>query len=102
MLRRFSNDTFSRLAVTNLFATPKYGFTQAVVGFGESRVLMQVSDIIEPSVASSADDIAKLNAELAVGVENDLINTLIVALQEQQGTTVNETLLRQSVETSAQ
>ncbi len=102
MLRRFSNDTFSRVAVTNLFATPKYGFTQAVVGFGESRVLMQVSDIVEPSVASSADDIAKLNTELAVGVENDLINTLIVALQEQQGTTVNETLLRQSVETSAQ
>ena len=101
MLRRFSNDTFSRLAVTNLFATPKNGFTQATVGFGDSRILMQVSDIIEPSAAANADDIARLNEELAVGIENDLINTLIVALQEQQGTSVNEALLRQSVETSA-
>lgn len=102
MLRRFSDDTFSRMAVTNLFATPKGGFTQATVGFGDSRVLMQVHDIIEPSAGVNADDIAKLNEELALGVENDLINTLIVALQEQQGTTINETLLRQSVETSAQ
>ncbi|MBV1886318.1 MAG: SurA N-terminal domain-containing protein [Parvibaculaceae bacterium] len=102
MLRRFSNDTFSRLAVTNLFATPKFDFTQATVGFGDSRILMQVSEIVEPSIASSTDDIAKLNEELAVGIENDLINTLIVALQEQQGTSVNDALLRQAIETSAQ
>lgn len=95
MLRRFSNETFSRFGVTNLFATPENKFTSAGAGFGDSLVLMQVTSIETPAPGAGTTDMAEIEEGLATSMSDDLISALVVALQEKHGVEVNYGLIDQ-------
>lgn len=95
MLRRFSNETFSRFGVTNLFATPENKFTSAGAGFGDSLVLMQVTSIETPEPGAGTTDMAEIEEGLATSMSDDLISALVVALQEKHGVEVNYGLIDQ-------
>ncbi|MEQ9144696.1 MAG: SurA N-terminal domain-containing protein [Parvibaculaceae bacterium] len=95
MLRRFSDETFSRIGVTNLFATPLDKFTYAGAGFGDSMVLMQVSDISTPEPGDGTADISDIRNNLAETAGDDLIASLVIALQEKYQVEVNYGLIDQ-------
>ncbi len=93
MLRRFSNDTFSRLGVNAIFATPMDKFTYALAGFGDSMIVMQVASISTPEVGNGADGLAEIRDTLTEAASDDLISALVVALQEKYQVEVNTGLI---------
>ena len=94
MLRRFSNETFSRIGVNNVFSTPIDDFTYALAGFGDSMVLMQVSAISTPEAGNGAG-LAEIQSTLAETASDDLIASLVIALQEKYQVDVNYGLIEQ-------
>ncbi|PKQ09885.1 MAG: hypothetical protein CVT73_00390 [Alphaproteobacteria bacterium HGW-Alphaproteobacteria-12] len=93
--RYAQNDTFSRTAVTKLFATPEGGFTYGPVGLGDSMVLMQVDDVREPDLKKDDADYTKVEANVRDSLEADMIQSFIVGYQRELGVEVNTTLLKQ-------
>jgi len=93
MVRRFSNDTFSRIGVTNIFATPLHGFTYALAGFGDSLVLMQTASISTPDQGEENDDLSEIRTGLAASAGDDLVASLVIALQEKYQVEVNYGLI---------
>lgn len=95
MVRRFNNETFSRVGVTNMFATPANKFTYALAGFGDSIVLMQVAAIETPTPGDDTADLSEIEDSLKTSASDDLIAALVVALQEKYEVEVNYGLLDQ-------
>ncbi len=95
MLRRFNNETFSRIGVTNVFATPLDKFTHALAGFGDSMVLMQVTSIETPAPGDGTAELSEIEESLKTTASDDLIASLVVALQEKYEVEVNYGLLDQ-------
>ncbi len=95
MLRRFNNETFSRIGVTNVFATPLDKFTHALAGFGDSMVLMQVTSIETPEPGDGTAELSEIEEGLKTTASDDLIASLVVALQEKYEVEVNYGLLEQ-------
>lgn len=96
MTRQTNNDTFSEEAVTRLFNTKKGKFAWASVGFGGEIIVMQVNDVIE---AEAVDGEAK---ELIFGGEQrkyglDLSNQFITSLQNEYGTSLNQSNLERAI-----
>src|SRR5690606_28249973 len=52
--RHAQNDTFSRVAVTKLFAASEGGFTWGPVGVGDSILLMQVREVRTPQIEETS------------------------------------------------
>lgn len=95
MVRRFNNETFSRIGVTNVFATPVGKFTYALAGFGDSMVLMQVASIETPEPGDGTAELSEIEESLKATASDDLIASLVVALQEKYEVEVNYGLLDQ-------
>ncbi len=95
MVRQFNNETFSRIGVTNVFATPINKFTHALAGFGDSMVLMQVASIQTPEPGDGTDELSEIEDGLKTTASDDLIAALVVALQEKYEVEVNYGLLDQ-------
>jgi peptidyl-prolyl cis-trans isomerase D len=95
MVRRFNNETFSRIGVTNVFATPIDKFTHALAGFGDSIVLMQVTSIETPEPGDGTAELSEIEDGLKTTASDDLIASLVVALQEKYEVEVNYGLLDQ-------
>ena len=72
-----SNETFSRALVEALFETDKDKFVVGPVGIGESVVVAQVTDIIEPKLEDSKEAIARLQIETNGSLSNELITHYI-------------------------
>lgn len=92
--RNSQNDTFSRLAVTRLFATAKGKFAWGPVGLGDSLVVMQVADVHVPSFNPASGDVAELKANLADSLGADFITTFVAGVQDEVGVKVNDRLLQ--------
>ncbi|MEQ9519964.1 MAG: SurA N-terminal domain-containing protein [Parvibaculum sp.] len=97
MLRRFSNDTFSRIGVNGLFGSPDGGFSYALAGFGDSMVVMQVTKIETPEPGNGTDGLDEIQAALSERAGDDLIASLVTALQEKHVVEVNYGLLDQMI-----
>lgn len=97
LLRRSSNETFSRIGVNGLFGTPEGGFTYAQAGFGESMVVMQVAKIETPEPGDGTQGLDDIQAALSERAGDDLIAALVVALQEKHVVEVNYGLLDQVI-----
>jgi peptidyl-prolyl cis-trans isomerase D len=95
MLRRFSNETFSRIGVNNVFSTPVDDFTYALAGFGDSMVLMQVTTVETPEQGNGTIDLEEIKLALKETASDDLISSLVVALQEKYQVEVNYGLIDQ-------
>ncbi|MCE9651442.1 MAG: SurA N-terminal domain-containing protein [Parvibaculum sp.] len=95
--RGSSSDTFSRLAVTRLFAVPQGGFTYGPVGFGDSLIVLQAKEINDPKPDVSSEAYKSAETNIADALEADLLVTLVVGYEKQLGTKVNTRLLDQLV-----
>ena len=96
------SDTFSRIAVTRLFATPKGRFTYGPVMVGDSMLVMQVKDIHKPQLAADSDEYKKLKADIKDSIASDMIGTMVAGLQEKMGVSVNQRLVQQVTGTPSQ
>ncbi len=72
-----SNETFSRTLVESLFEAEKDRFVVGPVGIGESVVVAQVTEIIEPKLEDSKEAIARLQIETSASLSNELITHYI-------------------------
>ena len=92
MTRQISNDTFSEEAVTQLFSVEKNEFAWAGVGFGGEIIVMQVADVIEAEAGDSAARDIIFEGEQRK-YQTDLTNQFVRSLQDNYGTSINETNL---------
>ena len=92
MTRQISNDTFSEEAVTRLFSVEKNEFAWAGVGFGGEIIVMQVADVIEAEAGDSAARDIIFEGEQRK-YQTDLTNQFVRSLQDNYGTSINETNL---------
>lgn len=97
--RYAQNDTFSRTAVTKLFAAPQGGFVYGPVGLGDSLLVMRVRDISDPDTAKESKAYAEAKANLADSLSSDMLQTFVVGYQNELGVEVNQTLLKQIAST---
>lgn len=94
VLRRdMSNETFSRIAVNNLFSVAEGEATYGPVGFGASVVLMQVAEVIPGDPAKAPEDFADFRQRLEAALADDLMVQFVNALREEIGVTINERAL---------
>ncbi len=91
--RSSENETFSRLSVTRLFAQPKGGFVSGPVGFGDSMIVMEVTDITAPEPDVTSKDYTDLKATLLDALSTDQLMTVITGYEKTLGTVVNTQLL---------
>ena len=96
------SDTFSRIAVTRLFATAKGGFTYGPVTVGDSMLVLQVKDVHKPQLSPDSEDYKKLQANIRDSIAADMIGTMVAGLQEEMGVSVNARLVQQVTGTANQ
>lgn len=93
--RGSQSDTFSRLAVTRLFALPQGKFTYGPVGFGDSLLVMQVKEIDDPKPDTASQEYKSAQANITDALQSDLLITLVGGFEKQLGTKINTRLLDQ-------
>lgn len=93
--RYAQSDTFSRTAVTRMFAAPEGSFTWGPVGVGDSLILMQVRSVRIPEAQPGSDTYEKARADVADSVGADMIQSFVVGYQQQAGVKINQRLLQQ-------
>ncbi|HMM14139.1 MAG TPA: SurA N-terminal domain-containing protein [Parvibaculum sp.] len=99
-IKRYSqSDTFSRVAVTRLFAAPKGGFTYGPVGFGESLIIMQVKTINDPKPDPKSAEYKKLHDDMLDSLQTDMITTTVGDLEQRLGVKLNLALLQRVTST---
>jgi len=91
--RAGQSETFSRLAVTRLFALPKGGFAFAPAGFGDGMLVMQVDDVVTPEADTSTDEYKAMDKTITEALGADMITTLVAAYERDLGTEINVQLL---------
>ena len=92
LLRSTSNETFSREAVSNLFEIEEGALTYGKVGFGESLVVMRLENITIPAKESSAE-FAQIIAQENERLNENLLNQLLIALQDDYGVRIDQQVL---------
>lgn len=91
--RGAATDTFSRIAVNNLFSVAEGEATYGPVGFGSSVVVMQAAEVIpgDPNMAGEA--FTAFRDRLEAAMADDLMVQYVNALRGKLGATVNERAL---------
>jgi len=92
--RQSQSDTFSRIAVSRLFAAPKGGFTYGPVGYGDSLVVMQVKDIDDPRPDPKSANYKSLHDQILDSLQTDMITTTIGGFEKSLGVELNVPLLK--------
>ena len=93
--RNAQNDTFSRTAVTKLFATPEGGFTWGPVGVGDSLLLMQVKAIHEPKFEAGSEKYTEIANNVRDSIQADMLQVVVGGYQKELGVEVNTRLAAQ-------
>lgn len=99
--RASQSDTFSRTAVTRLFAVPKGGFVYGPVGYGESLLIMQVKEVNNPKPDPQSSDYKNLHDDLLDALQTDMISTTVVGLEKSLGVELNVPLLQRATSTDS-
>ncbi|MEQ8745280.1 SurA N-terminal domain-containing protein [Pyruvatibacter sp.] len=87
--RGMSNETFSRIAINNLFSINEGEATYGPVGFGNSVVIMQATDVISGDALAEGDEFSSFQEQLAGAVADDLMVQYVNAVRNDLGVTVN-------------
>ena len=95
LARATNNETFSRDAVANLFATAKDKFTFGKVGFGESLIVMRVAEINIPTAEETPEYGQVIQTERERLNEN-MLNQLLFGLQNEYGVRVDMQVLEEA------
>ena len=80
-----SNETFSRTLVESVFDAEKDRFVVGPVGIGESIVVVQVTEIIDPKLEDNKEAIARLQIETSASLSNELITHYINDVRDNLG-----------------
>ncbi len=102
ILRSSESETFSRLAVTRLYAQPEGGFVSGPVGFGDSMIVMQVANITVPETDVTSKDYAALKEQLQGALSTDQLLTVVGGYQKSLGVEINSQLLTRLASESGQ
>jgi peptidyl-prolyl cis-trans isomerase D len=78
-----------------VFRTGKAGAGTAEGDRPSERVVFQVTDIIEPALDANSPEAKTLEENLKNSLAQDILNQYIVQLQNDLGTTINQSALRQ-------
>lgn len=97
--RSSQSDTFSRLAVTRLFAQAQGKYAYGPVGFGQSLLVMQVKQINDPKPDVASEEYKTAQANLTEGLQTDLLVSLVTGYEKKLGTKLNTRLLDQLTKT---
>jgi peptidyl-prolyl cis-trans isomerase D len=82
-------------AVQQAFVLPKGGASSALTADSKARIILRVADIVA-APAATAEQTARIKAELTRQMQGDLIAEYLAGLQKRYGLTVNEAALRQA------
>jgi peptidyl-prolyl cis-trans isomerase D len=88
--RGMSNETFSRIAVNNLFSIDDGEATYGPVGFGNSVVLMQVAEIIAGNTDEASEQFSGFKQQLDQTLTNDLMYQYVNAVRQDLDVSVNQ------------
>lgn len=73
--RGSSNETFSKDAVDAIFATAKDGFALGKVAIGQSRLVMQVTEVSEPDAEMMTKALPEVRKDLAQLLDEEVLET---------------------------
>lgn len=90
LTRGMSNETFSRIAVNNLFSVPEGDATYGPVGFGRSVLVMQVSEVISGDALATGDEFDAFSERLAASFSDDMMVQYINAIRADVGVEIDE------------
>jgi len=90
----------TQLAVQQAFALPKGGASSALTADGKSRIILRVAEI-NPAPAATAEEIARLKAEVTRQMQGDIVGEYLDALQKRFKLSINEAAVRQAVGTGS-
>jgi peptidyl-prolyl cis-trans isomerase D len=88
-------------AMQQAFALPKGKSGSAATVDGASRVVFRVADI-KAAAPATAEELKKLVTEMRQEMQNDLFNSYMAGLQERQGVTINDAVLKRVTGADAQ
>lgn len=92
-----SNETFSRELVDQIFEAEKDEFVFGPVGIGESFVVAQNIEIIEPQPAESKEGVSRLQIETDGSFSNELITHYINDVRQNLGVETYPTMIDRAV-----
>ncbi|WP_373503005.1 SurA N-terminal domain-containing protein [Aestuariivirga sp.] len=94
-LRRNESDlNFDVDAVSAIFAVPENGFAFAVEPGGRSAKIMQSQAVLLPAFDPAAQDVKAESDRMKAQVASDALSGYLVALQEEAGVDINDTVWR--------
>jgi peptidyl-prolyl cis-trans isomerase D len=88
-------------AMQQAFALPKGKSGSAATVDGASRVVFRVADI-KAAAPATAEELKKLVAEMRQEMQNDLFNAYMAGLQDRQGVSINDAVLKRVTGADAQ
>ena len=97
-LKREANDPdIGRAGVEAVFAEPKGGVGIFPNPTGQGQYLFKVTEVFEPASASAESLPDEVVESIAQGIENDLLDQLVVRLQAEHKVTVNRNAMQQAL-----
>jgi hypothetical protein len=80
--------------VTRLFAQPKGGFIAGPVGYGDSMIVMEVTDITPPTPDPTSEEFKKMQQTLNDAIKTDILMTMVAGYEQELGTNINGELMQ--------
>lgn len=88
--RGMTNETFSRIAINNLFSIGEGEATYGPVGFGNSVLVMQVTEVTSGDALEADDAFDGFRERLSAGFADDLMVQYINAIRADLGVEINQ------------
>ncbi len=90
LTRDMSNETFSRIAINNLFSVGEGEATYGPVGFGSSVVVMQAKEVVPGDAEEAGETFEDFEARLDGAFADDVTVQFLNALRARVGVDVNQ------------
>lgn len=88
--RGMTNETFSRIAVNNLFSIQEGEATYGPVGFGNSVVLLQASEIVSGNSTDDDEAFTSFKDRIDQAISDDLMVQYVNAVRSDLGVDINQ------------
>ena len=88
--RGMSNETFSRIAINNMFSVKDGEATYGPVGFGNSVLVMQVTQVISGDALAEDDGFNGFTEQLSAAFSDDMMVQYINAIRTDLGVQIND------------
>jgi peptidyl-prolyl cis-trans isomerase D len=92
-----SNETFSRSVTDQVFAAKVGDVVVGPVGLGESYLLTQLSEVVEPTIDASNEAVTELRLRLSQSISNELASEYIAGVKEDLGVQLHQTNINRAL-----